>query len=596
MTLAKVLVANRGEIAVRVLRTCRELGLTGVAVHSGPDAGALHVRTADEAVSLGGTTAAESYLDIAKVLRAARESGADAVHPGYGFLAENAEFARAVEAAGLVFIGPPAAAIEVMGEKVAARQVAERAGVPLVPGTREPVSGPRDVRGFGAEHGYPLVIKASYGGGGRGMRTVASPDEVEQAFEAAGREAAAAFGHADVYVERYLAGARHVEVQVLADRHGNTVWLGDRDCSVQRRHQKLVEESPAPGLPSDLRVRMGEAAVRLARSVDYSGAGTVEYLVEGDDFYFLEMNTRIQVEHPVTEEVLGLDLVAEQLRIARGERLGIPSSGPEPRGHAIECRINAENTAGGLFVPAPGRITALRVPSGPGVRFDSGYESGDEVQPYYDSMVGKLLVWAPDRPTAVHRLRAALDGLAVEGVPTTAPAVRAVLDHPDFAAAAVSTRWLEQSVEFPDDPPAPDADGDAEPEAPPGREEVLVAGRPYTVPYFGPGATAGEPARRTGGRRPGTPARSDRPARARRASGAAPDGSVTSPMQGTVITVDVAEGDTVEEGQVLFVVEAMKMENPVRARQAGTVTGVKAATGDVVTAGQVLAVLEGAER
>ncbi|WP_335934776.1 acetyl-CoA carboxylase biotin carboxylase subunit [Streptomyces sp. PTD5-9] len=606
MSLAKVLVANRGEIAVRVLRTCRELGLTGVAVHSHPDAAALHVRTADEAVSLGGTTAAESYLDIAKVVRAALDSGADAVHPGYGFLAENAEFARAVEAAGLVFIGPPAAAIEVMGEKVAAREVAGRAGVPLVPGTREPVTGPAEIRAFGAEHGYPLVIKASYGGGGRGMRTVGSPDEAEQAFEAAGREAAAAFGHADVYVERYLAGARHVEVQILADRHGNTVWLGDRDCSVQRRHQKLVEEAPAPGLPSELRVRMGEAAVRLARSVDYVGAGTVEYLVEGDAFHFLEMNTRIQVEHPVTEEVLGLDLVAEQLRIARGEPLSVTASGPEPRGHAIECRVNAENTAGGLFVPAPGRITALRPPSGPGVRFDSGYEAGDEVQPYYDSMIGKLLVRAPDRPTAIRRLRAALDGLAVEGVPTTAPAVRAVLDHPDFAAGAVSTRWLEQSVELPDDAPAPaEDDGGAEPEAPPGREEVWVAGRPYTVPYFGPGATAiaADPARPAAGparpaaRRAGTaPAGSGRRDRGRRGTGTVPDGSVTSPMQGTVIAVDVAEGDAVEEGQILFVVEAMKMENPVRARRAGTVTGVEAVTGDVVTAGQVLAVLEGAGR
>ncbi|MEU6192200.1 biotin carboxylase N-terminal domain-containing protein [Streptomyces sp. NPDC047061] len=593
MSFSKVLVANRGEIAVRVLRTCRELGLTGVAVHSDPDAGALHVRVADEAVPLGGTAPGESYLDIDKVVRAALDTGAGAVHPGYGFLAENATFARAVEEAGLVFIGPPAAAIEVMGEKVAARQVAARADVPLIPGTTEPVTGPDEIRAFGAEHGYPLVIKASYGGGGRGMRTVAGPDEVEQALEAAGREAAAAFGHADVYVERYLAGARHVEVQLFADRHGNAVWLGDRDCSVQRRHQKLVEESPAPGLSPELRTAMGESAVRLARAVDYVGAGTVEYLVEGEHFYFLEMNTRIQVEHPVTEEVLGLDLIAEQLRVAAGDPLSVTVSGLAPRGHAVECRVNAENTAGGLFVPAPGRITALSVPNRPGVRFDSGYEAGDEVQPYYDSMVGKLLAWAPDRNTAIRRLRAVLDEFEVGGVPTTVPAVRAVLDHPDFAAVSISTRWLEEAVQFPADDfasvPDPEADEDE-----PARDELWVAGRRYVVPFFG-GAVPSSNATATAVAEPSRRARSGAGGGGRRSGGrrgGPAGGSVTSPMQGTVVAVNVEDGQTVTEGQVLFVVEAMKMENPVRAAVGGVVTSLKAAPGDVVPAGAVLAVIE----
>ncbi|XVQ09584.1 acetyl/propionyl/methylcrotonyl-CoA carboxylase subunit alpha [Spirillospora sp. CA-255316] len=596
MTFSRVLVANRGEIAVRVLRTCRELGLTGIAVHSDPDANALHVRVADQVEALGGTAPSESYLDIAKVIEAAVRSGAEAVHPGYGFLAENAEFARAVEAAGLVFIGPSATAIEVMGEKVAARQVAEKAEVPLIPGSREPVTEADQVRSFGAKHGYPLVIKASYGGGGRGMRTIAGPDEVEEALTAAGREAAAAFGHADVYVERYLAGARHVEVQLFADRHGNAVWLGDRDCSVQRRHQKLVEESPAPGLTRELRTAMGEAAIRLARAVDYVGAGTVEYLVEGDRFFFLEMNTRIQVEHPVTEEVLGLDLIAEQLRVAQGEKLSVQVSGREPRGHAIECRINAENTAGGLFVPAPGKITVQNVPSRPGVRFDSGYEAGDEVHPYYDSMIGKLLVWAPDRDTAIRRLSSALRDFTVGDVPTTVPAALAVLDHPDFAQVAISTLWLEQSVEFPAAASGGTEDEAADDTNSADANKVWVAGRCYTIPYFGdtrtvvaeqPDAVEGAPRRRrTGGGQKG------RGAGGRGGAGSA-DGTVTSPMQGTVITVNVAEGDTVTDGEVLFVVEAMKMENPVRAAAPGTVRSLKAAVGDVVAAGATLAVVEG---
>ncbi|WP_431908686.1 acetyl/propionyl/methylcrotonyl-CoA carboxylase subunit alpha [Amycolatopsis thermoflava] len=584
--LSKVLVANRGEIAVRIIRTCAEQGIGSVAVYSEADAGALHVRLADEAVALGGTSSAENYLDIGKLVAAAKETGAEAVHPGYGFLAENAQFARAVEDAGLIFIGPSGDAIEVMGEKVAARRVAAKADVPQVPGTTEPITTADEVRAFGEQHGYPVAIKASYGGGGRGMRTVAGPEEADHALEAARREAGAAFGNSDVYLERYLAAARHVEVQIFADSHGNAVWLGDRDCSVQRRHQKLVEESPAPGLPAELRREMGEAAVRLARAVGYVGAGTVEYLVEGGRFYFLEMNTRIQVEHPVTEAVLGLDLVAEQLRVAAGEPLTVTTSGPQPRGHAIECRINAEDPASGLFVPSPGPIHTLRVPVRPGVRFDSGYESGDEVAPYYDSMIGKLIVWGPDRDTAIRRSLATLDELVVEGVPTTIPAARSVLAHPDFGGVAFTTRWLESSVEFPAAHAEQQAEEEAPDEAP--RDEVWVGNRRYVVPFFSGATVAGTEPSASGRKSRGGSGRRRGPA-GRAAGGGA--GAVTSPMQGTVVAVNVTPGDVVSAGQVLFVVEAMKMENPVRAVGNGKVDEVAVAVGDVVTAGGRLAVL-----
>jgi acetyl-CoA/propionyl-CoA carboxylase biotin carboxyl carrier protein len=589
-------VANRGEIAVRILRTLSEQGMVGVAVFSAADEESLHVRVADEAVALGGTSAAENYLAVDRLVAAAKEVGADAVHPGYGFLAENAGFARAVTEAGLIFIGPSGDAIEVMGEKVAARRVAAEAQVPQVPGTTEPVTTDEQVIAFGAEHGYPLAIKASYGGGGRGMRTVTGPDDVHEALQAARREAGAAFGNSDVYVERYLAAARHVEVQIFADTSGNVVWLGDRDCSVQRRHQKLVEESPAPGLSDGLRAAMGEAAVRLARRVGYVGAGTVEYLVEGEKFYFLEMNTRIQVEHPVTEAVLGMDLVAEQLRVAAGEPLSVTESGPRPRGHAIECRINAEDPAGGLFVPSPGPIRRLQVPVRAGVRFDSGYESGDEVAPYYDSMIGKLVVWGPDRATAIRRTLAALDELVVDGVPTTIPAARAVLSHPDFAAVAFTTRWLEDSVQLAaPDQPAPTgtaagdgADGDSD--APTARDEVWVGSRRYVIPFFGAGGGGPQAAAEPGPARRASGGGGNR----RRAGGAAAAGSgvIASPMQGTINAVQVADGDRVTVGQVLFVVEAMKMENPVRATTDGTVGQVAVAVGDVVSAGAQLAVVE----
>ncbi|MBW0118512.1 acetyl-CoA carboxylase biotin carboxylase subunit, partial [Pseudonocardia abyssalis] len=442
--LTKVLVANRGEIAVRIVRACAELGIASVAVHSDADAGALHARLADEAVALPGRTAAATYLDADVLLAAARATGADAVHPGYGFLAEDAGFAAAVEDAGLTYVGPPAGAVAAMGDKVSARALAVAAGVPVLPGVEGNLDAGQ-VRALGDAHGWPVVVKAAHGGGGRGMRVVAGPGDVEAALAAARSEARAAFGDGTVYAERYLTRPRHVEVQVLADHHGGVVWLGDRDCSVQRRHQKLVEEAPAPGLDAELRTAMGEAAVALARGVGYRGAGTVEFLVDDGRFHFLEFNTRIQVEHPVTEAVLGIDLVREQLLVAGGAPLSVPVSGPAPRGHAVECRINAEDPARG-FLPAAGTLRALHVPWLPGVRLDTGYEPGDAVPPDYDGLVAKLVVWGPTRDAALHRARAALAGTVVDGVPSTVPAAAAVLAHPDFAAGGVPTGWFEQVV------------------------------------------------------------------------------------------------------------------------------------------------------
>ncbi|MFP3462800.1 acetyl-CoA carboxylase biotin carboxylase subunit [Arthrobacter globiformis] len=585
---SKILIANRGEIAVRVIRSCRSLGIQSVAVHSEADSASLHVREADQAVDLGPGPASENYLNIDRIIAAACESGAEAIHPGYGFLSENAAFAQAVVDAGLAFIGPSPDAISTMGEKVAARAVAIAAEVPLAPGSKNAITGAGDVIDFGSAHGYPILVKASAGGGGRGMRLVESEAQAEEAVAAAVREATAAFGNGEVYLERYLTSARHVEVQVFADKLGNTVYVGDRDCSVQRRHQKLIEESPAPGLSPELRASMGAAAVRLAQHVGYAGAGTVEFLVEGENFYFLEMNTRIQVEHPVTEMVHGVDLIAEQIRVAAGEELSIRDR-LTPHGAAIEARINAEDVAGGRFLPAPGLIEELTAPEGEGLRFDAGYQSGDEVLPFYDSLIGKLIAYGPDRETALARLEDGLERLVVRGVPTTVPASLQVVRHEDFQSARFTTRWLEETVDFSDEP-------EDEPLA---RNEVEVGGRFYIIPQFSdrPGATTGTGAAIAAAPMEETAAGGQRARSTRaRGKGKASDGSVKAPMQGTIIKVNVEEGQAVTTGDVLFVLEAMKMENPIQAPAAGIVGPIHAGVGDSMAAGTLLTqlVLEGA--
>ncbi|MFY9635134.1 acetyl-CoA carboxylase biotin carboxylase subunit [Pseudarthrobacter sp. BIM B-2242] len=575
----KILIANRGEISVRVSRSCRAMGIESVAVYSAADAGSLHVRVADAAINLGDGPASENYLNIPKIIAAALESGAQAIHPGYGFLSENPEFAEAVAAAGLTFIGPSPHAITTMGGKVAARDVAIRVQVPLAPGTDGAIASAAEVEAFGAEHGYPVLVKASAGGGGRGMRRIDSEPQAREAFDAAVREATAAFGNGEVYLERYLTHARHVEVQVFADTHGNAVYVGDRDCSVQRRHQKLIEESPAPGLSDALRAAMGESAVRLAREVGYVGAGTVEFLVEDEKFYFLEMNTRIQVEHPVTEMVHGVDLIAEQIRVAAGEKLSILNN-LKPQGAAIEARINAEDVAEGRFLPAPGPVQVLNAPDGEGLRFDAGYESGDTVLPFYDSLIGKLIAYGPDRATAMKRLLDGLDRLQVEGVPTTAPAAKIIVSHPDFQELRFSTLWLEESVDF------------TEPE-PVDRANVEVGGRFYIIPTFSDYGTAGGygSAVAAGGAdtAPGDPAAAvgkTRQARARRE--VVSDGTVKAPMQGTIIKINVTPGQKVAKGDVMFVLEAMKMENPIAAPVAGVVGDITASIGESLAAGTLL--------
>ncbi|MGI8686137.1 MAG: biotin carboxylase N-terminal domain-containing protein [Acidimicrobiales bacterium] len=597
---ATVLVANRGEIAVRVIRTCRELGIRAVAVYSDLDRDALHVRLADEAYALGGESAAESYLDVAKVLDAVRRSGADAVHPGYGFFSENTDFARAVMAAGARWVGPPPEAIEAMGDKVSARRTAERAGVPVVPGTSTVLASADEVVHFGRTHGWPVAIKASFGGGGRGMRVVAGPDDAEAALASAQREAQAGFGRAECYVERYLARPRHVEVQVLLDAHGNGVWLGERDCSSQRRHQKLIEETPAPGLSDELRNTMGEAALHVARECGYVNAGTVEFLVEGDEFFFLEMNTRLQVEHPVTEMVTGLDLVALQLHIADGEPLPFSQADVAPLGAAIECRVNAEDPTGGRFLPSPGTIARFRPPGGIGVRVDAGYHQGDVLPGAYDSLLAKVVAWGPDRDSARRRLIRALDETEIVGVATTIPAQLAILRHPDFEAGAHYTSWVEEKLDFSALPPtaAPDAGTPGgESEAKVARDvDVEVDGRRYNVRLWVPEVVP--PVRTTGPVGRAATAAVSAGARLRpRARPAVPpaqasSGTVLAPMQGTVIVVSVAAGDTVTAGQSVCILEAMKMENNVTAERDGTVAEVRVQAGDTVGAGDVIAVIE----
>jgi acetyl-CoA/propionyl-CoA carboxylase biotin carboxyl carrier protein len=595
--LDKVLIANRGEIAVRVMRTCRELGIATVAVYSDLDREAMHVRMADEAYALGGQTAAESYLNTGAILAAIERSGADAVHPGYGFFSENADFARAVTGQGVTFVGPPPEAMEVMGDKISSRLAAAEAGVAGVPGRSEPLTDAAEVVTFGEEHGWPVAIKAAFGGGGRGMRVVRSAAEAAEALESAQREAQAYFGRPEVYVERYLSWPRHIEMQVLADTHGTVLWLGERDCSAQRRHQKLIEESPAPAFPDDVRRAMGEAAVKVSAACGYVNAGTVEFLYQDGEFFFLEMNTRLQVEHPVTELVTGLDLVAWQLRVAAGERIPFGQDDIERRGNAIEVRINAEDPAGGRFTPSPGTVTAFDPPAGPGVRLDAGYAAGDTVSQYYDNLVAKLVVWAEDRDLARRRMLRALEETRIEGVATTIPADVAILEHPDFAEARHSTKWVEESLDL-------SSVGAASPGATGGagdtgggdaEERVLrevtaeVDGRRYALKLWVPAGTAGDggAAGAAGGAGPRA-----RQRQAHHAGAASGSGSVTVPMQGTIVKVLVSVGDTVEAGQTVCILEAMKMENAINAERDGTVSEVRVAAGDAVGGGDVVAVIE----
>ena len=587
---SSVLIANRGEIAVRVIRTCREMGIRSIAVYSEPDRDALHVRLADEAYALGGQSSEESYLNVPAILGAIEASGAEAVHPGYGFFSENADFARRIVDLGVTFIGPPPEAIEVMGDKISARRAAETVGVGSVPGTPL-VETAEDVSAFAGEHGYPIAVKAAYGGGGRGMKVVHTAGEVEAALDSARREALAYFGRDELYLERYLPRPRHVEVQVLADGGGNCVYLGTRDCSAQRRHQKLIEEAPAPDIPEAITAAMGEAAVTVARGCGYVNAGTVEFLYQDEQFWYLEMNTRLQVEHPATEMICGLDLVEQQLRVAAGEPLGFDQSDVELRGHAIEVRINAEDPAGGHFLPSPGRIAKLVVPDGFGTRFDTGYEAGDVISPLYDNLVGKLICWGADRPAAIRRTLRALGEMEVEGVATTIPADEAILSHPDFAAVTHSTRWVTDELDLSGLMPMQVAEelaltGDSEKVH--HSIDVEVNSKRYTVKlWMPPGATAAAPATE------GRPTR-----RPRRTSGSGSSGTgggsgeVRTPMQGTVVKVMVAVGDTVEAGDPVVVLEAMKMENNLLAACNGTVSEVRVAAGDLVGGGDLVVLIE----
>jgi acetyl-CoA/propionyl-CoA carboxylase biotin carboxyl carrier protein len=582
---SKVLVANRGEIAIRIFRTLRELGIAPVAVYSEADRDSLHVRAADEAYLLGPGPPAESYLVQERVINAAKRSGAEAIHPGYGFLAENATFARAVENAGLTWIGPPAEAIDVMGSKVAARERMQAAGVPIIPGTTEPVSTAEDVRALGDELGWPIAIKASAGGGGKGLKVVPAAEEVERAFESARREGEAYFSDPAVYVERYLEDPRHVEVQVLADAHGAVIHLGERDCTIQRRHQKLIEETPSPAVSDDLRERIGQIAVDAARAVGYRSAGTIEGLLSQDgEYFFLEMNTRIQVEHTVTELVTGLDLIREQVLIAAGEPLWLRQEDVRLSGHAIECRINAEDPSNG-FLPAPGRITGYGEPGGPGVRVDSGVEAGSEVVGLYDPLVAKLCVHGIDREHARSRMLRALGEYRIEGVTSLLGFHQALLEHPCFAQGEtchgiVESKELAQRAEgfsHQATTVATSPDGAAT------RERVVNAeldGRRYELKLHLPEPPHAELVRR----------RRERVA-AGAQHGAARD-AVVSPMQGTVLAVEVANGDDVEPGQVLCVVEAMKMENEITAHRAGRVTELSVESGQAVKTGQVICVVQ----
>ena len=591
--LSKILIANRGEIAIRVMRTCRELGIASVAVYSELDRDAAHVRYADESYSLGGQTAAESYLNTEAILDAIRKSGADGVHPGYGFFSENADFARAVSGCGVAWIGPPPEAIEVMGDKISSRLAAQRADVESVPGTTSPITDASEIVAFGEQYGFPVAIKAAYGGGGRGMKVVARAEDAQSAFDSAQREAQAYFGRPECYIERYLTRPRHVELQIFCDTQGNGVYLSDRDCSTQRRHQKLIEEAPAPGIPEATRLAMGQAAVKVALACGYVNAGTVEMLYQDGEFFFLEMNTRLQVEHCVTEEITGLDLVAEQFRVASGEPLSFRQESIEHLGHSIECRINAEDPTKN-FMPSPGTISRLRVPSGPGVRWDGGYDEGDTISQYYDNLIGKLIVWAPDRERAIDRMVRALTEFEITGVKTTIPAHVTLLQTTDFREFGHSTKWVEDEVDQTQFAAhvrdaavltAPTADGT--PGAPLVERAVPVEvdGRRYQVKVCMPDAPVRASAPAGAGRSRPKPAVTG-------GTGGAGSGTVSAPMQGTIVKVLVEVGAAVTLGEALCVLEAMKMENQINAQTSGTVKEIRVAAGDSVGTGDVLVVIE----
>jgi acetyl-CoA/propionyl-CoA carboxylase biotin carboxyl carrier protein len=592
---SKVLIANRGEIAVRVIRACEELGVASVAVYSELDRDAIHVRRADEAYLIGPGPAAESYLVIDKILDVAKRAGAEAIHPGYGFLAENAAFAAACERAGIVFIGPPASAIEAMGSKTAARELMQKAGVPIVPGTTEPVADVRAARKVIADTiGFPVAVKAAGGGGGKGFRVALTDDELESAFEGASREGEKFFSDPTVYLERYLPDPRHVEVQVLADTHGNVIHLGERDCSVQRRHQKLIEESPAPAVDEALRAHIGRVATDAAAAVDYVGAGTIEGLLQDGEYFFLEMNTRVQVEHCVTEMTTGIDIVKEGMRAAAGEPLSISQDDVVLRGHAIECRINAED-ASKNFAPAPGRIGAYVEPSGPGVRVDSGVGPGGEVSPMYDPMVAKLIVWDSDREAATRRMLRALDEFEITELKTLIPFHKALLATRQWAKAETcrdlveDKRWL-RALAF--EPVAPAGDDDEAGEKVEQTYTVEVSGRRFDVRVIGAPFAGGFV---MNGATPAAGAAPRKPRERKRGGGAVGGDTLPSPLQGNMWRVKVRQGDTVEEGQLLCIIEAMKMENEITAHKAGVIAELPISEGAAISAGDPIATIRSAE-
>jgi acetyl-CoA/propionyl-CoA carboxylase biotin carboxyl carrier protein len=587
--ITKVLIANRGEIAVRVIRAARDEGIASVAVYAEPDRDALHVRLADEAYALGGNTAAESYLVMDKLIEVARQSGADAIHPGYGFLSENAQFAAKVIDAGITWIGPSPESISALGDKVQARHIAEKVGAPQVPGTADPVGSAEEILEFADKFGLPVAIKAAFGGGGRGIKVARTREEIPELFDSAVREATAAFGRGECFIERFLDAPRHVETQCLADAHGNVVVISTRDCSLQRRNQKLVEEAPAPFLTAEQNERLYESSKAILKEAGYLGAGTCEFLVGQDGtISFLEVNTRLQVEHCVSEEVTGIDLVREQFRLARGEELGYGD--PEVRGHSFEFRITGEDP-GRNFMPAPGTVSTLKNPTGPGVRIDSGIEQGDVISGNFDSMLSKLIVTGANRPQALQRARRALEEMVVEGIPTVIPFDLAVVSHPAFAPAegpfSVHTRWIE--TEFVNDLPAWTPDGAAPEGEEPGERRTVVVevggkrlevALPASLGFTGNAAAGAKPAK------------SKKRGRSGGATAAAGGNALTSPMQGTIVKVAVADGDVVAEGDLVVVLEAMKMEQPLTAHRAGTITGLTAAAGQTVSAGAVIATIE----